>query len=97
MNGIMEASVQSLLRPSENLKAVLEVEVTQLQERGDLSSSSANDRSRRILAVVSHRRDYVGDEDGRCVTCFLCQWSSRRICCFHTRSGILSLAYRYFY
>ncbi|KAG2754311.1 DNase I-like protein [Suillus brevipes Sb2] len=64
MNGIMEAAVQSLLRPSENLKAVLEVEVTQLQERGDLSSSSANDRSRRILAVVSHRRDYVEDEDG---------------------------------
>ncbi|KAG1789123.1 DNase I-like protein [Suillus plorans] len=64
MNGIMEAAIQSLLRSSENLKAALEVEVTQLQERGDLSSSSTDDRSRRILAVVSHRRDYVGDEEG---------------------------------
>lgn len=64
MNGIMEATVQSLLRSSENLKAALEVEVTQLQERGDLSSSSTDDRSRRILAVVSHRREYVGDEEG---------------------------------
>ncbi|KAG2058062.1 DNase I-like protein [Suillus hirtellus] len=60
----MEAAVQSLLRSSENLKAALEVEVTQLQERGDLSSSSTDDRSRRILAVVSHRREYVGDEEG---------------------------------
>ncbi|KAG1867495.1 Endonuclease/exonuclease/phosphatase [Suillus tomentosus] len=68
MNGIMEAAVQSLLRSSENLKAALEVEVTQLQERGDLSSSSTDDRSRRILAVVSHRREYVGDEEGRCRT-----------------------------
>lgn len=84
----MEAAVQSLLRSSENLKAALEVEVTQLQERGDLSNSSTDDRSRRILAVVSHRREYVGDEEGRCVTCFLCQWFSRRICCFHARSGI---------
>lgn len=64
MNGTMEAAIQSLLRSSENLKAALEVEVTQLQERGDLSSSSTDDRSRRILAVVSHRRDYVGDEEG---------------------------------
>ncbi|KAG1802570.1 DNase I-like protein [Suillus variegatus] len=64
MNGIMEAAVQSLLRSSENLKAALEVEVTQLQERGDLSNSSTDDRSRRILAVVSHRREYVGDEEG---------------------------------
>lgn len=64
MNGIMEAAIQSLLRSSENLKAALEVEVTQLQERGDLSSSSTDDRSRRILAVVSHRREYVGDEEG---------------------------------
>ncbi|KAG2108377.1 DNase I-like protein [Suillus discolor] len=64
MNGTMEAAIQSLLRSSENLQAALEVEVTQLQERGDLSSSSTDDRSRRILAVVSHRRDYVGDEEG---------------------------------
>lgn len=60
----MEAAVQSLLRSSEDLKAALEVEVTQLQERGDISSSSADDRSKRILAVVSHRKDYVGDEEG---------------------------------
>ncbi|KAG2159338.1 DNase I-like protein [Suillus bovinus] len=66
MNGTTEAAVQSLLRSSENLKAALEVEVTQLQERGDFSSSSTDDRSRRILAVVSHRKDYMGDEEGRC-------------------------------
>ncbi|KAG1888407.1 DNase I-like protein [Suillus subluteus] len=64
MNGIMETAVQSLLRSSEDLKAALEAEVTQLQERGDLSGSSTDDRSRRILAVVSHRRDYVEDEEG---------------------------------
>ncbi|KAG2040787.1 Endonuclease/exonuclease/phosphatase [Suillus americanus] len=62
---LMETAVQSLLRSSEDLKAALEVEVTQLQERGDLPSSSTDDRSRRILAVVSHRGDYVGDEKGR--------------------------------
>jgi phosphatidylinositol-bisphosphatase len=60
----MEAAVQSLLRSSEDLKATLEVEVTQLQERGDLASSFTDDRSKRILAVVSHRKDYVGDEEG---------------------------------
>lgn len=60
----MQAAVQSLLRSSEDLKAALEVEVTQLQERGDISSYSADDRSKRILAVVSHRKDYVGDEEG---------------------------------
>jgi predicted nucleic acid-binding Zn finger protein len=64
----MEAAVQSLLRSSEDLKATLEVEVTQLQERGDLASSFTDDRSKRILAVVSHRKDYVGDEEGWCVT-----------------------------
>ncbi|KAG1776529.1 DNase I-like protein [Suillus placidus] len=60
----MEAAVQSFLRSSEDLKAALEVEVTQPQEHGDLSSSSTDDRSRRILAVVSHRMDYVGGEEG---------------------------------
>ncbi|KAG1752256.1 DNase I-like protein [Suillus lakei] len=62
MNGIMETAVQSLLRSSEDLKAALEVEIT--QEHDDLSSSSAADRSKRVLAIVSHRRDYVGDEEG---------------------------------
>ncbi|KAG2134783.1 DNase I-like protein [Suillus clintonianus] len=58
----METAVRSLLRSSEDLKAALEVEVA--QELGDLPSSSAAERSRRVLAVVSHRGDYVGDEEG---------------------------------
>ncbi|KAG1740451.1 DNase I-like protein [Suillus paluster] len=62
MNGITEAAVQSLLRSSEDLKVALEVEV--MQDHGGLSSSSAAERSRRVVAVVSHRKDYVGDEEG---------------------------------
>jgi hypothetical protein len=65
---MMENAVRSLLRSSEDLKAALQVEIT---NEHALANSSGTERFRRVLAVVEHKKDYVGDKEGRCVTCFL--------------------------
>ncbi|OAX42254.1 DNase I-like protein [Rhizopogon vinicolor AM-OR11-026] len=57
----MENALRSLLRSSEDLKAALDTEIT--KEHG-LASSSGTERSRRVLAVVAHKKDYMGDEEG---------------------------------
>jgi phosphatidylinositol-bisphosphatase len=67
----MENAVRSFLRSSEHLKVALEAEIT---KEHALASSSGPEQSKRVLALVVHGKDYVGDdEEGRCVACFLFQ------------------------
>lgn len=75
MNSIMENALRSLLRSSEDLKAALDTEII---KEHNLASPSESEQIKRVLAVVAHRKDYAGDEEGRCVTYFLFQQSPRK-------------------
>jgi len=58
----MENALRFHLRSSDDLKVALDAEIA----KGHGLASS--EPSKRILAVVAHRNDFVGDEEGRCVT-----------------------------
>jgi phosphatidylinositol-bisphosphatase len=76
--GGLEDSVLSLLRPSEELKTVLETQLLSPVNASLAASSTTASRSEnynsedttetRILAVVSHHNDWSVSEEGRCVS-----------------------------
>jgi hypothetical protein len=63
-------AIESLLRPSEELKCILEARHELLDEDPSLSAASAN-TSTRILAIVTHQNARTGMEEGWYVALFL--------------------------
>lgn len=78
--GELEDSVLGLLQSSEELRAVLEAQLTLPVDTTSAASRSENynseDIATRILAVISHQDDWRLSEEGRCVPRYVLLMSS---------------------
>ena len=65
----LQDHVRSLLRPSEEVRAVLEITEIPDSEVGSSVTQAVDDpRNRRVVAVVAHKENGLSVEEGRCVT-----------------------------